>query len=82
MTVSLTRGLRIVSSEHLFSTIPGPQDRMSRLRRWIEDRYDRIGLPYVWPRVRRARIEPKILLVGDVLYCHPLVIDQFRRIAS
>ena len=69
----------IVSSPHLYTTIPGPSGRWSRFRRRLEDRFDRIGLPYVWPRVQRDRIEPKAVMMGGVLYAHPLVIDQLRR---
>lgn len=69
----------IVSSPHLYATISGPSDRWSRIRRRLEDRFDWIGLPYVWPRVQRDRIEPKALMMGGVLYAHPLLIDQLCR---
>lgn len=69
----------VVSCEYLYTTIHGPSDRWSRFRRHLEDRFDRIGLPYVWPRVRRDRIEPRAVLMGGVLYAHPLLIDRLRR---
>lgn len=72
----------IVSAPYLYDTIPGPRDHWSRFRRWLEDRYARIGLPYVWPKVRRDRVEPKAVMMGGVLFAHPLLIDHLRRSAS
>ncbi len=69
----------IISSDYLYTTIYGPNNRWSRFRRWMENRYDRIGLPYVWPRVERDRIEPKAILMDGKLYAHPLIIDQLKR---
>ena len=71
-------GVPTISSEYLYDTVHGPNDRWSRFRRWLEDRYARIGLPYVWPKVQRDRIEPKAIMMGGVLYCHPLLLDQIR----
>lgn len=72
------RQMLVISNPYLYRTIHAPSDRWSRLRRRLEDRFDRIGLPYVWPRVTRDRIEPRAVLVGGVLHAHPLIIDQLR----
>jgi hypothetical protein len=63
----------VVISEHLYKIIPGPSGRWARFRRWLEDRYRRIGLPYAWPLVQRDRIEPMAVQTGGVLYVHPRI---------
>lgn len=72
---------RVIVSEHLTETIVRELGWFERFRVWLEDITDSANLHYPWPRVRRTEVRPRkdLIIMGDTIFCHPIMLDHIRR---
>lgn len=71
---------RIVVDPSMVITELRSLSRWERARVWFEDLADRAGLAWPFPRVQRTVTKPssQITRVGDMLVCHPSMVERIR----
>jgi hypothetical protein len=74
------QGIPVVESPYLVTTRTRVLSRWEKFRVWVESLADRAEIYYHYPRVARTVTEPsnKIVLMGGVFYCHPVMSQRLR----
>lgn len=71
---------RIVVDPSMVITEPRPLSRWERARAWLEDLAFMSDLVWPFPCVQRSvtKPSPQIIRMGDMLICHPSMVERIR----
>jgi hypothetical protein len=74
---------RIVADPSMVTTEPRLLSRWERVRVWLEDLAFRSDLVWPFPRVQRTATKPspEIIRMGDMLVCHPSMVERIRALS-